>query len=97
MSFDPRIPRLLKTNLPAVRRGLVIRADLPIWRRLAALWLAHPNFVAVDRAALSRPWVARLRQRIPVYSWTIRSPEQRETAEVHADALIWEEDGRPRS
>ena len=24
MSFDPRIPRLLKTNLPQVRRGLVV-------------------------------------------------------------------------
>ena len=97
MSFDPRIPRLLKTNLPEVRRGLVIRADLPIWRRLAAVRLSHPHFVAVDKAALGRPWVARLKERIPVYSWTIRSPADRETAEIHADALIWEGDGRPRS
>ena len=29
MSFDPRIPRLLKTNMPDVRRGLVIRDSLP--------------------------------------------------------------------
>ena len=97
MSFDARIPRLLKTNFPEVRRGLVIRGDLSATRRRLALWLADPDFVAVDRTALGRPWVARLRERIPVYSWTIRSLDDRETAEVHADALIWESDGRPRA
>ncbi|MFL6728793.1 MAG: glycerophosphodiester phosphodiesterase family protein [Sphingomicrobium sp.] len=95
MSFDPRIPRLLKTNLPHVRRGLVIRDALPWWRRQIALWLADADFAAVDRAALGKPWVHRLRQRIPVYSWTIRTMEQRRQAEVQADALIWEGDGRP--
>ena len=96
MSFDPRISRLMKTNMPAVRRGLVIRADLPAARRRVALWLADPQFVAVDRTALGQPWVARLRSRMPVYSWTIRTAEQRAQAAVHADALIWEGDGRPR-
>ena len=96
MSFDPRIARLLKTNLPDVRRGLVIRGDLPEWRRRVALWLADPQFVAVDRVALGRSWVARIRLRMPVYSWTIRTAEQRAQAEVQADALIWESDGRPR-
>jgi hypothetical protein len=96
MSFDPRISRLMKTNMPDVRRGLVIRDSLPAARRRAALWLADPQFVAVDRGALGKPWVARLRQRMPVYSWTIRTAEQRAQAAVHADALIWEGDGRPR-
>src|SRR5215210_3021920 len=31
MSFDPRLPRLLKTNWPAVRRGLVVRDRLSPW------------------------------------------------------------------
>ena len=95
MSFDPRIPRLLKTNLSEVRRGLVIRDALPTWRRIA-LWLADADFAAVDRAALGKPWVERLRRRMPVYSWTIRTPEERRQAEVQADALIWEGDGRSR-
>ena len=96
MSFDPRISRLVKTNLPDVRRGLVISGDLPAARRRLALWLADPQFIAAERTALGRPWVARLRQRMPVYSWTIRTAEQRAQAAVHADALIWEGDGRPR-
>jgi glycerophosphoryl diester phosphodiesterase len=95
MGFDARLPRLLKTNLPAIRRGLVIRHSLSPFRRRLAMWLAAPNFLAVDRAALAQPWVARARRRLPVYSWTIRTPAEREQARVHADALIWEADGRP--
>jgi glycerophosphoryl diester phosphodiesterase len=97
MSFDPRIPRLLKTNMRQVRRGLVVRDSWSPLRRRAALWLADPDFVAVERTALAKPWVARIRELMPVYSWTIRTPEQRLQAQVHADALIWEGDGRPRS
>ena len=97
MSFDPRLPRLLKTNLPHVRRGLVIRDSLPTFRRLMAMWLADPHFLAVDRAALGKHWVSRARRWMPVYSWTIATAEQRAQAEVQADALIWEGDGRPRN
>jgi hypothetical protein len=82
--------------MPSVRRGLVVRADLSPWRRRIALWLADPQFVAVDRAALSQPWVSRLRRRMPTYSWTIRTADERRQAEVQADALIWEGNGRPR-
>ncbi len=95
MSFDPRISRLLKTNLPQVRRGLVIGAGLSTPRRWGALRLADPDFLAVDVAAIDQPWVAAARRRIPVYSWTVRTPEQRRKVAVHADAPIWEGDGRP--
>ena len=95
MSFDPRISRLLKTNHPRVRRGLVVRDKLTSTKRRLAMCLADPHFLAVDRLALERPWVAEARQRLPVYSWTIRGPQQRAAAQVHADALIWEADGRP--
>jgi glycerophosphoryl diester phosphodiesterase len=95
MSFDARLPRLLKTNLPSIRRGLVIRDRTSPLKRSVATWLASPDFLAVDRAALGRRWVARARERMPVYSWTIRTAAEREQARVHADALIWEADGRP--
>jgi glycerophosphoryl diester phosphodiesterase len=97
MSFDPRIPRLLKTNMPDVRRGLVVRDDLSAARRGLAMWLADPEFVAVERAALGKRWVAAARQSMPVYSWTIRTAAERAQASVHADAVIWEGNGRPRN
>ncbi len=96
MSFDPRIARLMKTNLPDVRRGLVVRASLSPLRRAVAMRLAAPQFLAVDRAALGQSWVARARRKIPVYSWTIRTAADRAQAAVQTDALIWESDGRPR-
>jgi glycerophosphoryl diester phosphodiesterase len=95
MSFDARLPRLLKTNLPNVRRGLVVRDSLHPAKRWLAMRLASPQFLAIDAAALGKPWVARARRRMPVYSWTIRTPEERAQAAVHADAPIWEADGRP--
>jgi glycerophosphoryl diester phosphodiesterase len=95
MSFDARLPRLLKTNLPAVRRGLVVGHSLSLLRRWLALRLASPDFIAVGRAALGEPWIDGVRRRLPVYSWTIRSPQERAQAAVQADALIWEADGRP--
>ena len=95
MSFDPRIARLVKTNLLQVRRGLVIRDRLPAWKRFWAMWLADPQYIAVETLALGKPWVERARRRLPVYTWTVRNPEQRRQAEVHADAAIWENDGRP--
>jgi len=97
MSFDPRIVKILKENMPDVRRGLVIRDSLSPLRRLLAIWLADPQFIAVERTALGKPWVNRARARMPVYSWTITSAEQRAQAAVQADALIWEGDGRPRN
>jgi len=95
MSFDARVPRFLKTKFPGVRRGLVVGDDLSAFKRRIALWFAQPDFLAVDRAALGKPWVERARRRMPVYSWTIRTAEQRAQGAVHADALIWEADGRP--
>ena len=65
------------------------------WRGRMAIALADPHFISVERIALGKSWVARQRERKPVYSWTIGEPQQRAQAEVHADALIWEADGRP--
>ena len=97
MSFDPRLPRWFKTNAPHIRRGLVISDKLPSLRRWSAMMLADPQFLSVHRAALDQSWVARARRRIPVTAWTIRTAAERAAAEPLADALIWEDDGRPRA
>ena len=95
MSFDARIARLVKTNMPGLRRGLVVKDRLPGWRRWLAMRLAEPDFLAVETAALGKTWVERARRRMPVYCWTVRDAAQRRQAAVHADAVIWENDGRP--
>ena len=95
MSFEPSVGKWLAQNAPDLRRGLVISQRAGAFDRWRCLLLASPHFVAVDFGALPRPWVAKVRRKRWVYSWTIGSPVQRQTAEVHADAIIWEGDGRP--
>lgn len=95
MSFDPFVCRWFARERPYLRRGLVVKARwsaLERWRRRI---IASPHFLAVDRRLLGTRWAARMQARRPLYIWTIRTPEERRTASVHADALIWEGDGRP--
>ena len=95
MSFDPRLLRWLNTNAPHMRRGLVIRDSLSPLKRWVAMKLADPAFLALDVAAIERPWVAAARAKMPVYTWTVRTRADRRRALPCADALIWEADGRP--
>jgi glycerophosphoryl diester phosphodiesterase len=97
MSFEPRAIKWFARHLPHRRRGLVISERASALDRWNGIRNASPQFLAVDRAAIARPWVAKQRARRWVYSWTIRSPADRQTAQIHADALIWEGDGRPGS
>ena len=93
MSFDPRVGAWLARHRPDVRRGLVLSGqDSPI-ARWARLMVSRPHFLAVDHGVLGEPWVRRTR--VPVYSWTIRTPAERAAAGPLAAALIWEADGRP--
>ena len=97
MSFEPAVGKWLARHAPHVRRGLVISRNASAFNRWRCIRAGSPQFLAVDYAAVIRPWVARERKTKWIYSWTIRSRGDRETAEIHADALIWEGDGRPRS
>lgn len=97
MSFESRAIKWFARKRPYRRRGLVISERASWADRLGGILNASPHFLAVDRAALRRSWVLKARSKRRVYSWTIRTPEQRETAEIHADALIWEGNGRPGS
>lgn len=95
MSFDPRVSRWLKIHAPGWHRGLVIRDSLSPWKRRLAIVLADPTFASVQVPALGKPWVAKLRRRIPVHGWTSRTRDDADRVRAFADAAIWEADGRP--
>lgn len=95
MSFDPRVAAWFALHLPQLPRGLVIGDRLPRLRRVAALVLARPDFIAVETTAALRPWVAAQRIKRPVASWTVRTTTERAALSDRVDALIWEGDGRP--
>lgn len=97
MSFEPSVGKWLAAHAPDIRRGLVISERASLLDRWRSIRAAAPHFLAIDVAAIARSWVAKERRRRWIYSWTVRNPELGRTAEIHADAPIWEADGRPRS
>jgi glycerophosphoryl diester phosphodiesterase len=97
MSFEPAVGKWLARHAPHIRRGLVISRNASMLDRWRCIRASSAQFLAVDCAVVEGPWVTRQRASKWIYSWTIRTPADRETAEIHADALIWEGDGRPRS
>ena len=96
MSFDPRVARWFRKNMPQICAGLVMREDehgytQMAWQRRLALWLAKPYFLAYHIAALPCPWVARLRESgMPILTWTVNSAEFRARALANADAFVSE-------
>lgn len=97
MSFEPAVGNWLARHAPTVRRGLVISRKASLLDRWRCLRSSSAQFLAVDCGVIAGRWLAKERASRWIYSWTIRVPADRETAEIHADALIWEGDGRPRS
>ena len=95
MSFNPRVSWWLARNAPYRHRGLVVSGRASAFDRWTAVSFGSPNFLSVERTLLGSRWAARARTKHWLYSWTIRTVEQRAQAAVHADALIWESDGRP--
>ena len=97
MSFDARLSRLIRRYMPGVRRGVLIKARLSSFERHVQRRIAEPDFLGVEASAIGMRWVAAARLSLHVYAWTIRTAAERAQAEVQADALIWEADGRPRN
>ena len=97
MSFSAEVGHWLRLHAPNIRRGLVMSGRDSAFRRWLNFRSADPMFLAVKSTELGKGWARSARARMPLYSWTIASPAQLETAEIHADAPIWESDGRPRN
>ena len=99
MSFDPRVPYWFAQHSPATVRGLVVTEENDKTatgriKRHLALWQARPDFLAYDIRDLPSRFAASQRGRgLPVASWTVRSPELRDRAALHADAPIAEGPG----
>lgn len=99
MSFDPRIGAWFARFAPGITRGLVVTEEGERgWRgrlkRALAMRHARPDFLAVDIRDLPSGFATRHRAAgIPILSWTVRSPELRERAALHADAPIAEGGG----
>jgi glycerophosphoryl diester phosphodiesterase len=105
MSFDPDQVLALREQMPKLPRGIIAQRsyDDTYWKKLTPeqrqemLHLRHafrtrPHFVAfwVDQLPAPAPWIARNIFGLPLLTWTVRTPEQRERAARYADQMIFE-------
>jgi glycerophosphoryl diester phosphodiesterase len=105
MSFDPDLVEALRELAPLVPRGVTAEAayDDADWgylspeRRRDLAHFAHigrtrPDFIAWRVADLPNgvPTMARYFG-MPVLTWTVRTPADRERAAAHADQMIFED------
>lgn len=103
MSFNPASVATMAHAAPAIPRGLTScafnEADAPeldaaTRARLAAIAdfdTVGASFVSHRAADLEHPRIAELkRRRVPVLSWTIRSPREEEAARRIADNITFE-------
>jgi glycerophosphoryl diester phosphodiesterase len=105
MSFDPDQVTALRETMPELPRGIVAQrlyseADWPeatMAQRNGMLHLKHafhtrPHFVAywVNDLPAPAPWIARHVFGLPLLTWTVRTPQQRERAVRYADQMIFE-------
>jgi glycerophosphoryl diester phosphodiesterase len=105
MSFDPDQVMALRDAMPNRPRGIIAERDYTAadWpeaspaQRRGMLHLRHgfrtrPHFVAywVDDLPAAAPWIARHVFGLPLLTWTVRTPEQRDRAARYADQMIFE-------
>jgi glycerophosphoryl diester phosphodiesterase len=105
MSFDPDQVLALREAMPGLARGITAerRYEAADWpeatpaQRKGMLHLRHafrtrPHFIAygVDDLPAPAPWIARHIFGLPLLTWTVRTPEQRERAARYADHVVFE-------
>lgn len=97
MSFNPEVGRWFGRHGPQLLRGLVVTEQGKkhlrgrIERRLA-LERARPHFLAHDIRDLPSPFAAAARERgLALFTWTVRTGDDRARAAVHADQIIYED------
>lgn len=106
MSFDPAVMVAVKTAAPQILRGIVSGSyEGPGWwpgtidkargqalRDLLESGPVAPDFYAYQVDALPTPVTEYVRRslRLPIFTWTVRTPDQRRIAETWADAMIFE-------
>jgi glycerophosphoryl diester phosphodiesterase len=106
MSFDPAVMTALKALAPAISRGIVAGLyEGPGWwldklGKDRAFRLSHllesgpaePHFFSYDVRALPTPVTRFAREvlHIPLFTWTVRTPQERAVAAQWADAITFE-------
>jgi hypothetical protein len=104
VGFDPLVLNAVAARVPGLAVGQT--GGVPPtalqgrwWLRPAvhpvdALWsrrMSRPDFLLVNVHRLPSPAIARLRKRLPVVAWTVRTAQEYALARAYADGVIVED------
>ena len=104
-SFDPAVIATVRAIAPDLTRGIVAEShhgDKSYGRltpeqkhslgNLLHFEASQPHFLSWKVADLptAAPYLARLLGKLPLMTWTVRTPEERERAGKHADQMVFE-------
>ena len=103
MSFDPSVVEMARQIAPGLTRGIVAQRHYDDWSALPkaqARSMAHllhvyrtrPHFIAYwvrDLPTLATT-IMRTVLGLPLLTWTVRTPEERQRAAAYADQIIFE-------
>jgi glycerophosphoryl diester phosphodiesterase len=104
-SFDPLVVKALREIAPQIPRGIIAMNDyeyedyagLSATEKHALANLLHfsqtkPDFLSwrVRDLPSAAPYLCRAELGLPVMTWTVRSPQDRELARAHADQMVFE-------
>jgi glycerophosphoryl diester phosphodiesterase len=97
MSFNPEVGAWFAGHAPERLRGLIVsESGKHGWRgrleRRLAFWRARADFLASDIRDLPSPFASAKRAAgVPVYTWTVRTADDRARAAARADQIIYED------
>jgi len=104
-SFDPAVVARVRATAPGIVRGIVAESThdhssydrlSPEQKRSLANLLhfeeSRPQFLSwnVKDLPVAATYLSRLLGHLPVMAWTVRTPEDRASAERHADQMVFE-------
>lgn len=104
-SFDPAVIEKLREIAPGIPRGIVAMNDYkdrghkPLSRvevhalaNLLHFSRTDPDFLSwhVSDLPCAAPFLCRTQLGLPVMAWTVRTPDERERASLHADQMVFE-------
>jgi glycerophosphoryl diester phosphodiesterase len=105
MSFDPEQVAMLRQRAPDLPRGIVAERWYSDREWEGMTWMQRQGMAHLLHAPSSRPqfiaysvkdlptaatWVAHALLRLPLLTWTVRTPEDRARAARYADQMVFE-------
>ena len=89
-SFDPRIVQYFKKHAPYIGRGQLATNNNYCLKNLWLNFWTKPDFISYDIRSLPNKRIEKIRHKMPILGWTVRSRQDLAIAKKYCDNYICE-------